>query len=164
MYLYAIFGFFTNVFLNVKCGLYAKGKLNTMHQLTLYKSLVSEKNTSSHLSAPSFLASSIHAFIQALCSTAVFNPKIQFFCSLLSSLSPWDIPRVDSEEKYSLYSVDKCDFSCVLIYFFICSGSNFCWSFRVLRGTLKNSWQRYIQLAFMRVCRYLSQRVRRTGQ
>ena len=39
MYLYAIFGFLTNVFLNVKCSLYAKAKLIKMHQLTFYKAL-----------------------------------------------------------------------------------------------------------------------------
>ena len=63
-----------------------------------------------------------------------FPWKIQFFYSLLSLLSPWDIPMVDSEErtfgkKYGFYIVDKHDFlqwisaennsilSCLPIYF-----------------------------------------------
>ena len=45
------------------------------------------------------LRSCVQAFIQSLFSAAVILPKIQFFYSLLSSLSPWSIPRVDSERK-----------------------------------------------------------------
>ena len=42
---------------------------------------------------------------------------------------------------------------------------SFCWNFRVLWGVLKKSWQeRCIQLAFIRVYRYLSQRVRRISE
>ena len=77
----------------------------------------------------------------------------------------------------TVYIVDKHDFlqwisventsilSCLPIYFFVCSGSNFSWNFRVLWGVLTKSWQeRHIQFAFLYVCRYLSQRVRRIGE
>ena len=51
------------------------------------------------------------------------------------------------------------------IYFFVCNSSNVFGNFIVLWGVLKKSWQeRYIQLAFMRVCRYLRQRVRKIGE
>ena len=41
----------------------------------------------------------------------------------------------------------------------------FSWAFRVLSEILKKSYlERYIQLSFMRVCKYLNQRVRRIGK
>ena len=125
-----------------------------------------------------------------------FSPKIQSFYSLLSSLSPRGISRVDSERKafkiqvsrlpentfptlfltaeaqlvnmifFQWMSVENNSIPVMFAYtFFVCSGSNFCWKFIVLWGVLKKSWQeKYIQLSFMRVCRYLSQRVRRIGE
>ena len=71
-------------------------------------------------------------------------------------------------QKHSLYIVDEHDcffsenlrippFYQICLYFFVCSGSNVCWNFRVLWGVLKSSQERYIQFASMRVCRYLSQ-------
>lgn len=98
MYLYAIFGFFTNVFLNVKCGLYAKGKLNTMHQLTLYKSLVSEKILhliSQHrLSQPPvYTLLSKHFALQPF-STQRFSFFVVYLVHCLHEISPgWTAKR-----------------------------------------------------------------------
>ena len=79
MYLYAIFGFFTNVFLNVKCGLYAKGKLNTMHQLTLYKSLVSEKKYFISSLSTVFLSLQYTRFYPSTLLYSRFQPKDSVF-------------------------------------------------------------------------------------
>ena len=46
-----------------------------------------------------FLATILTQAIQALVYSR-FPPKIQFYYSFLSSLSPWDISRVDSEGKF----------------------------------------------------------------
>ena len=113
-------------------------------------------NTNIHQYLTRFANPYMQAFIQALLSTAVFPWRFCFFFySLHSSLSPCGIPWVDTLSDCrgiacALLNIsweNTSTLSCLLIFFFVCSKSNFCWNFRVLWGVLKKCYQeRYIKL------------------
>ena len=59
-----------------------------------------------------------HTFIQALLSTAVFPPKIQFLYYFLSSVALWCGPMVDTEKNIwnlGLWIVGKCIFFWIFV-------------------------------------------------
>ena len=131
---------------------------------------------------PFFLTNLLHyqAFIQALLSIAVFASKIQYFYSFLSWLSPWGIPRGDSKGKNYEVQVSRLlenafpilfltavnisweylHFVMFANIFFVCSSSNFCWSFM---GSFEEKLTRKIQTT-LHVCKYLNQIVTRIGE
>ena len=86
-----------------------------------------------------------------------FPSRIQFLYCLLSSVAQWGGPMVDNQQEiFEIYMCRSLENA-----FFL----NFSWSFRILWGILKKSWQKgYIQLSFMCVCKYLNQRVRIVGE
>ena len=86
-----------------------------------------------------------------------FPPKIQFLYCLLNSVAPWGGLMIDSEGKF--FEIQICRF--LENTFFL----DFCWNFRVLWGVLKKMLlERCMQLSFMRVCKYLNQRVRKKSE
>ena len=95
-------------------------------------------------------------FIQALLSTAIFSQRFSFFTVCLVQW-PMGCPQGRHQRKnfwnLGLQIAGKFIF---LIFF---------WNFRVSWGVLRISWlERYIQLSFMHVCKYLNQRVRIIGE
>ena len=93
------------------------------------------------------------AFIQALSSKTIFPVKFSFFTvcffQWLCGVAPWWAPngkflKFRSPNHLKMY---------------------FSWNFRVLWVISKKIWlEIYTQLSFMRVCKYLNQRVRRIGE
>ena len=80
----------------------------------------------------------------------------KFLYWFLSSVAPWSSTMVDTEEKtFEIYAYRSAKNALFLV---------FSWIFKVSWEVLKKiRLERYIQLSFMRVCKYLNQRVRRIG-
>ena len=90
-------------------------------------------------------------------STFVYSRfPTKFLYWFLSSVAPWSSTMVDTEEKtFEIYACRSAKNALFLV---------FSWIFKVSWEVLKKIWlERYIQLSFMRVCKYLNQRVRRIG-
>ena len=83
-----------------------------------------------------------------------FPPKVQFHYCFLSSVALWGGPMVDTKENFFWNLNLQIGGKSIFLGFFG-------WILRVLWGFLKKRWlERYIQLFFMNVCKYLNQRVR----
>ena len=98
----------------------------------------------------------MQAFIQALFSTALFPQRFSFFtvCLVQWHHGPWGGPMVDTNENVLKFrSADRCKMHFSWIFFLILEFHG---------GVLKKTWlEIYMQLSFMRVCRYYNLGVRR---
>ena len=109
-----------------------------------------------------------------------FSPKDTVFYSLFSSLSSWGIAMLESQGKifwnsglqigffreYQLRIPPFCHFCHYSVIVFFCQQrQQFLLEFSSFNGLLTKRWQeRYIQLPFMRVCKYLTEKVKRMGE
>ena len=107
------------------------------------------------------------AFIPALLSTAVFRQRLRFFTDslvhYLCEVPPWWRP------KGKFRSPDRWKMHLRHFLIFLHSSmtiSSFSWNLKSFMGSFEKSWlERYIQLSFMRFCKYLNQkRLRRIGE